>query len=79
MLNVGGRRMLASEERFPASEGGKPVSFDRRGLQALGGRHPASGQGGIHFSPLAFCHLVDSSGITGGSPLPVTLAPRAKD
>lgn len=27
VLNVGGKRMLASEELLPASEGGKPASF----------------------------------------------------
>ncbi|XP_077617615.1 calcium-binding protein 7 [Crocuta crocuta] len=43
VLNVGGKRMLASKEWFPAREGGKPAGFEMRGFQSLGGRfHPVT-------------------------------------
>lgn len=75
MLNVGGKRMLASEELLPASEGGKPASFERRGFQSLEGRHLASGQGGPHFCPLPPCHWVNSPRVAWGSLLLASLAP----
>lgn len=52
MLNVGGKRMLASKEWFPAREGGKPAGFEMRGFQSLGGRYSDSGQSALSPFPL---------------------------